>query len=73
MTGCYCSGPAPGQTECPCRLRARQIVGDGDWRPVTVTVGWKCPVCGKGNSPMALSCGNALCGIDLSRAISSAS
>jgi hypothetical protein len=29
--------------------------------------GWKCPVCWKGNAPFAATCGNPICGIDLSK------
>jgi hypothetical protein len=64
-TGCYCMGPQNGEPECPCRMRAKRIVGDGDWRPVSVAVGWKCPVCGKGNAPFMPTCGNTLCGVNL--------
>lgn len=32
-----------------------------------VKIGWKCPVCGKGNAPFMPTCGNQLCGVDLSK------
>lgn len=30
----------------------------------TIQMGWKCPVCGKGNAPFQKLCANAACGID---------
>jgi hypothetical protein len=32
-----------------------------------VATGWKCVVCGKGNAPFMPTCGNQLCGVDLSK------
>ncbi|MGA7781147.1 MAG: hypothetical protein WCA85_26040 [Paraburkholderia sp.] len=29
-------------------------------------IGWKCPVCGKGNAPFQKICANAACGINFS-------
>ena len=36
----------------------------GGCRPSqTVQMGWKCPVCGKGNAPFMPTCGNQSCGM----------
>jgi hypothetical protein len=63
MNGCYCIGPQNGEPLCPCQMRAKKITGDGDWTPVVQSVGWKCPVCGKGNAPFQKTCANPTCGI----------
>ena len=47
MTSCYCSGPLPGHTLCPCQERA--LGGNA-------TEGWKCPQCGKIHAPFVMSC-----------------
>jgi hypothetical protein len=40
----------------------------GDPRDVVQQqVGWKCPVCGKGNAPFQKLCANAACGIDFTK------
>jgi hypothetical protein len=39
----------------------------GGCRKVPAPIGWKCPVCGKGNAPFMPTCGNQLCGVDLSK------
>jgi hypothetical protein len=80
MTGCFCIGPQNGALLCPCAMRRRE--GDLAWElpsqadpnkfrmpdPGAVpNTGWKCPVCGKGNAPFMPTCGNQLCGVDLSK------
>lgn len=37
----------------------------GNCRKNESAVGWKCPVCGKGNAPFMPTCGNQLCGVNL--------
>jgi hypothetical protein len=70
MSACFCSGPAPGETFCPCQLR--DISKLGTVRDSVVVyhhgpAGWKCPVCGKGNAPFQKLCANSACGIDFSK------
>lgn len=65
MSACFCSGPAPGETLCPCQLRDVKRLGDiRESVVVNFQQGWKCPVCGKGNAPFQRVCGNALCGVN---------
>jgi hypothetical protein len=35
--------------------------------PKVEILGWKCPVCGKGNAPFQKLCANSACGIDFSK------
>jgi hypothetical protein len=42
-----------------------QQVGANDYRLPSPNVGWKCPVCGKGNAPFMPICGNTMCGVKL--------
>lgn len=71
MASCYCMGPRPGHTLCPCRERAeddrRRQLRVGPYRPYrgpTVDpyyapiprAGWSCPNCGKAHSPAVLTC-----------------
>jgi hypothetical protein len=50
---------------CPTPNMCRPFGGCQPVQPVQV--GWKCPVCGKGNAPFAPTCGNSMCGVDLTR------
>ena len=38
---------------------------------VTQQTGWRCPVCGKGNAPFMPTCGNQMCGVNITGVSSS--
>lgn len=73
MNGCFCIGPQNGEPMCPCRMRESIGMPVGPFEApkpqsaIAPQVGWKCPVCGKGNAPFMPTCGNQLCGVDLSK------
>jgi len=44
-----------------------QHVGANNYPMPSPNLGWKCPVCGKGNAPFQNLCANAACGIDFTQ------
>lgn len=42
-----------------------QQIGANNYPIPSHSLGWKCPVCGKGNAPFMPTCGNAMCGVKL--------
>jgi len=41
-----------------------QKIGANNYPLPSPNIGWKCPVCGKGNAPFMPTCGNQSCGIN---------
>jgi hypothetical protein len=59
QTGMQCQRAA-------CLQGLRCVLGNPS-ESVTQQIGWKCPVCGKGNAPFQKLCANSACGIDFSK------
>jgi len=47
----------------PCLQGLKCVIGDPS-QGISQHIGWKCPVCGKGNAPFMQTCGNTACGIN---------
>lgn len=63
MNPCFCVGPAPGETLCPCQKRARANEDAVTFAPschrepmTSVQSGWACPKCGNVYAPRVSEC-----------------